>query len=59
MKVLTYLIYVIFWEALTIGGCAYLVFWQGQHGAWFILAVVLSSMGYSPSKWNDMFTPKS
>ena len=51
MKYFTYLIYIIFWETLVIGGCGYAVFVLGFTGWWFALAVVLGSMAYSPLKW--------
>ena len=51
MKELTYLIYIVLWEAFVIGGCAYLVFWLGASGWWFILAVVLSGAAYTPNRW--------
>lgn len=47
----TYLLYIIFWESLTLGGCAYCVFWRKASGWWFVLAVLLSGAAYSPEKW--------
>jgi hypothetical protein len=29
------------WDFFLIGGCAYLVFWRGQSGWWFLLAMIL------------------
>ena len=54
----TYMIYIIFWESLTIGGCAYLIFFKGYSGWWFILAILLSTLAYSPEKWNVLFNKK-
>lgn len=51
MKYLTYLAYIVLWEAFIFGGCAYLVFWKGAHGAWFIFAFILSTSAYPPSQW--------
>ena len=51
MKYLTYLIYIVFWETLVIGGCGYAVFVLGFTGWWFVLAVILGSVAYSPLKW--------
>jgi hypothetical protein len=31
------------WAALMICGCAYVVFWKGASGWWFVLAAMLSS----------------
>lgn len=58
MFALTYLIYLLVWESLVIGGCAYVVFWRGQSGWWFLLAVILSSGAYSPEKWRKLFDHK-
>jgi hypothetical protein len=52
---LTYLIYIVLWESLTIGGCSYLVFWRGRSGWWFVLAIVLSMSAYSPEKWKTLW----
>lgn len=53
--VITYLIYIIFWETLTIGGCAYIVFKCGKSGWWFVLAVLLSMACLKPHKWQMLF----
>ena len=31
------------WSVGVIGGCAYIVFWKGHSGWWFILAIALVS----------------
>ena len=54
-SVLLYWLYVLAWEALTIGGCAYVVFWIGHSGWWFVLAVLLSSAMIRPSTWRGLF----
>jgi len=51
MSALTYLAYIVFWESLTLGGCAYLVFWRKASGWWFALAVILSGLAYTPEQW--------
>lgn len=51
MKYFTYLIYIIFWETLVIGGCGYAVFLLGFSGWWFLLAFILAGSAYSPTKW--------
>jgi len=53
--VITYMIYIIAWEALVIGGCAYVVFGLNRSGWWFVLAVILSGASYSPKKWRKLF----
>lgn len=52
MRALTYLIYIIIWEAATLGVCTYLVFWQGYSGWWYLLAVGLSWCAYKPENWH-------
>ena len=54
MRALTYLIYIVIWEAATLGTCTYLVFWKGYSGWWFLLAILLSTMAYKPSSWNQL-----
>lgn len=51
MKEITYLIYIIFWVSLIIGGTGYAVFVLGHSGWWFVLAVILGSASYSPITW--------
>lgn len=51
MKYITYLIYIIAFETLVLGGTGYAVFMLGFSGWWFVLAVVVSGTAYSPSKW--------
>lgn len=56
MKYLSYLIYILAYEILIIGGCGYAVFVLGHSGWWFLLAATLSSFSYSPSKWIHGFS---
>lgn len=51
MKYLTYLIYIILWEGLVLGGTGYAVFVLGHSGWWFVLAVIMSAGAYPPRKW--------
>ena len=51
MKYLTYLIYIVLYETLVIGGIGYAVFVLDASGWWFALAFCLSSAAYSPMKW--------
>lgn len=37
-------VFLIFWEALTIGGSAYIVFWKG-HSAWWLLLGIFLGLG--------------
>jgi hypothetical protein len=47
----TYLIYIVLYEGLVLGGTGYAVFVLGASGWWFVLAVMLSAAAYSPAKW--------
>ncbi len=51
IRIITYLIYIILWEALTVGGCAYLVFFKGHSSWWFVIALLLSGAAVQPGKW--------
>jgi len=31
----------LFWLVFVLSGCTYIVFWMNQHGAWYVLAVLL------------------
>jgi hypothetical protein len=56
--VITYLIYIVFYESLILGGCVYVVFFLNRSGWWFLLAVLLSSSAYSPAQWHKLLTGK-
>ena len=51
MKEITYLIYIVFWESMVFGGTGYAVFVIGNSGWWFLLAVFIGGLAYSPLKW--------
>ena len=55
---ITYLIYIILYETLIIGGCGYVVFGLGHSGWWFVLAVLFSGAAYTPKKWRKLQTKK-
>lgn len=38
------------WAVLVIGGCAYLVFFKGASGWWFVLAVIIAQASISTKK---------
>jgi hypothetical protein len=56
--VITYLFYIVFYEGMILGGCAYVVFFLNRSGWWFLLAVLLSGAAYSPAKWHRLLTSK-
>lgn len=58
LTVITYLIYIILWKGLIIGGCSYIVFGLGRSGWWFLLAVMLSAAAYNPSHWRKLWDDK-
>ncbi len=51
MNSITYLIYIVLYETLILGGCGYAVFVLGASGHWFWLALLLSGSAYTPEKW--------
>jgi hypothetical protein len=51
MKEITYLIYIVLYEGLVVGGTGYAVFVLDHSGWWFLLAVIMSVAAYSPRKW--------
>ena len=51
MKYLTYLIYIIFWEGMVLGGTGYAVFVLNHSGWWILAAVAIGGCAYSPLKW--------
>ena len=52
---ITYMIYIILWEALIIGGFGYVVFGLNRSGLWMLLAVLLSAAAYKPESWRKLF----
>lgn len=54
MKTITYLIYIIAFETLVLGGCGYAVFVLNRSGWWFLLAVFLSASAYAPERWAQL-----
>jgi len=58
MKVISYLIYLIFWEVFVLGGFTYLVFFKDANPWWMLLAVVLSGAALSPETWSALYKEK-
>lgn len=50
-KAITYLIYIVLFEALVLGGAGYVVFGLGRHPGWFALAIFMSFCAYKPQQW--------
>ena len=55
LSIITYTIYIIFWETLTIGGGGYIVFKCDRSPWWFLLAIILSSLCFRPHNWHCLF----
>jgi len=51
VKSITYLIYIVLYESLILGGCGYAVFVLGHSGWWFVLAVFMSIGATPTNKW--------
>lgn len=47
----TYLIYILVFETLVLGGTGYAVFVLDHSGWWWLLAILIGGMAYSPRKW--------
>jgi hypothetical protein len=55
MKIVSYLLYIIFYETLTLGGTAYVVFILDQSGWWWLLGCLLSSGMVKPERWSGLW----
>jgi hypothetical protein len=56
---ITYLLYIVFFESLVLGGSVYLIFWRHASAWWFVLAMILSGAAYSPAHWRKLWeSPK-
>lgn len=47
---------VMLWNMFWLGGCAYLIFWKGFSGWWFVLAILIASsarVGKFKGDWDD------
>jgi hypothetical protein len=51
MSYLTYLVYILVYQLIVLGGTGYAVFVLEHSGWWFLLAVLLASCAYKPSQW--------
>jgi hypothetical protein len=47
----TYLVYILVFEGLVLGGTGYAVFVLGHSGWWWVLAVFVGASAYTPEKW--------
>ena len=56
--VITYLIYIIIWEAMVLGGFGYVVFGLGKSGWWMLLAVLMSASAYKPESWKQLLNDR-
>jgi hypothetical protein len=51
---ITYLIYIVFWQAMVLGGFGYVVFGLDKSGWWMLFAVFLSASAYNPENWKQL-----
>ena len=54
--VITYLIYIIIWEAMVFGGFGYVIFGLGKSGWWMLLALYMSMSAYKPEGWRRLLS---
>lgn len=52
----TYLVYCIALLLIVMGGTMYAVFALGASGFWLLAAVAICLCGYTPARWNQVFT---
>ena len=53
--IITYLIYIIFWESLCLCGGAYMVIHFDRSGWWMLLAVVCGGACFKPHTWYGLW----
>lgn len=51
----TYLIYIIFWFTLVVGGTGYATFVLDHSAWWWILALLLCETAYTPTSWKRLW----
>jgi len=51
MNSITYLIYIIFWEALVLGLPLYYILEKGHSAWWLFFAIFLSAASFQPRAW--------
>jgi len=51
MKAVTYLVYILAFEAIVLGGAGYIVFGLGRSPWWMLLALMVSGAAYRPAQW--------
>ena len=54
--IISYLIYIIIWKAMVLGGFFYIVFVLGNSGWWMLLALIMSESTYKPESWKMLLT---
>lgn len=55
MRILSYLVYAVLYEGMTIGGTGYAVFVLGHSGWWWLLGTLFSAAIYSPERWSALW----
>lgn len=57
LLIISYLVYLLLWQGMTIGFGLYLVFFMGRNPWWLVLFVILSTACYSPRSWRELIDP--
>ena len=54
--VVTYLIYIVFWQTMIFGGFGYIIFVLGHTAWWAIVAMILWDGAYTPEQWQRLLS---
>ena len=52
---ITYLIYIVIYECLVLGGTAFIIVEYNRSGWWMLLGILMSTGAYKPSAWAEMY----
>jgi len=52
--IVTYLIYIIFWESLCIGGSVCMTIFFNKNEAWIVAGIILGASCFKPHRWYSL-----
>lgn len=56
-SIVTFMLYIVIWDIGLLVGTAYLIWWKGASGWWFVPAFILCGMSYKPKHWRELWQP--